>query len=381
MKRSASASGSAFGDDRDESARNYGNGVPKRSRLHLREDAEDEEDEADDEERPMELDELAQQATASARGQKRGRRAESQSSKRVRRDVSELHSGPPSPPPRTQARKHRRHDDSGEESSGNEEERLASENRRRAGRRERSGSKRTIEDVDESTPEFSDDEEERDVDRSRARNADSDVGEEEEDDEHTEGEIEGDTNRHSDKRSRSTSIRTGSEDESVMGDDVDDFNLLPAQSAPKHSAVAPTPRRRTLKSATAAGKKLVHSASAKPSPYKRGAAVSAKDKMRARSDSVQRKPGDQWVNIEGDKCRMDEDGVVRKLCEVREMRRKYKVRAQARGVAEQLAHTCHTAPRRCRKTRFIPMPKSCTKSLSSDGSPRTSTMSWLSSAN
>jgi hypothetical protein len=114
-----------------------------------------------------------------------------------------------------------------------------------------------------------------------------------------------------------------------MGDDASDDISGSHFSAQTPRSSATTPHRRTLKGAVTSGKKLMSSASARASPYKRATAAALKDRTaRARSDSVQRKPGDEWVNLEGDRCRMDEDGEVRKLTEVREMRRKYKVSYQ-----------------------------------------------------
>ncbi|KAK4700975.1 hypothetical protein P7C70_g5259, partial [Phenoliferia sp. Uapishka_3] len=166
--------------------------------------------------------------------------------------------------------------------------------RAKAGASSKPGSKRDFDDVDASSEEFSESEPER-----GPRNADSDVGSEDEeeavttDDASSTVRSEGGKSRKGGKRARDTSGRRGSNDLDVMDGMMDDDTLAASNTGPsKGRATLPK------KSKGRSGKK-------------RG--------------SVARKVGEEWFNHEGDRLRIDKDGMQRKLCEVREMRRKFKM--------------------------------------------------------
>lgn len=208
-------------------------------------------------------------------------------------------------------------------SSPTASEEAEAEGQEKRRRSDRKGGKRVIEDVNSSDEdagsEFEDEEEEGDG-RRVARNADSEVesASEEEEDEEESTELRNKSKRHDSKRARSTSIaeRTGSEDESVMGDD-DPSSLPPPRRQQLVPSSGTTPRKRISTSST---KKSGASAARSGSRFKDRAAP------RKMSSLAQRTAGEEWVNLEGDRCRMDGEGMVRKLAEVREMRRRYKVR-------------------------------------------------------
>lgn len=263
----------------------------------------------------MELDELW--AQREERGVKRGSGREGgRGGKRVRRfggeeeEERENEEG---------ARKHRRSSSSSASASDAED---GHEVKRRM--RSRSGSKRGYEDVSVSS-EGSFDDHEGEQDQRRVRNADSEAGSEDEQEE-VEEEVESvkrikGKGRGGPKRARSTSeaVREGSDDESLMGDDLREEELPPLPPrASQTIGVGPTPRKRLSTS------------------KKSGAARSSiKDRAKGRrgertmmtTAGKKRVAGEEWVNLEGDRCRMGEDGLVRRLVEVREERLKYKVRA------------------------------------------------------
>lgn len=172
-------------------------------------------------------------------------------------------------------RKRREREESSEEESG---KRVRSE----------MGSKRSIEEVDESSEE-----------EEGPRNADSDVDEEE-------GE-ERPRRSKGGKRARSMEGRRGSEDDELMEGTMDDLSV-----PPEPASEAASSRKRTLGSA----KKVVSSSTARV----RKGSIKGKGAPKAG-----RRPGEEWTNIEGDRYRVGEDGLQRRLCEVREWRKKYKM--------------------------------------------------------
>ncbi|KAM0753236.1 hypothetical protein T439DRAFT_323874 [Meredithblackwellia eburnea MCA 4105] len=194
-----------------------------------------------------------------------------------------------------------------ERSPGSASVQGANVKRARAGARTRPSAKREIDEV--SGDDYSLDE-----DRSRARNADS------EDDEGGEGESDGggrsttalDDNvpRRREKRSRSIVMRRGSNDIDLMDSTLDDS--LPTLRSDSLRSPAPTPRKRKL---------VAHPGPpvARRSPVK-GARMVDESKT-----PQERKIGEEWLNFEGDRYKIDEQGVKRRLCEVREMRKKYKM--------------------------------------------------------
>lgn len=95
----------------------------------------------------------------------------------------------------------------------------------------------------------------------------------------------------------------------TMADDLPASRSRSVSAAPESVA---SPRKRTLP-AQKARKGLSHlSAKARASPF-------------GIPDKKDRQAGDTWVNLEGDRFEMGEDGLQRRLCEVRELRRKYKM--------------------------------------------------------
>lgn len=303
-------------------------GAPgKRSRFDDEVEFEDEED------TPMELDELAE-ATNAARGVKRGaggrwmsgkkgsgkrsRRTEEEEEEEAEEDVEERVEGGGA------GRKRRA---SERRSSWGEE--LEEEGGKRVRRREPVGSKRGVEEVEQSSEEELLEEE-----SDAPRNADSDV-EEEDVDEGEEAEEQEEekprkritTGREGSKRARSTSVREGSDDDDLMGDDAsliihdDVFSSTSSTTTPR--SVVSSPRKR-ISTVGGTGKK--NKTSRKFGSTLLGKKELVNSMQKGRKASELRKVGEEWVNLEGDKCRLGEDGKVRKLCEVREWRKKYKVR-------------------------------------------------------
>ncbi|KAK4046888.1 mgpp2cl-1, protein phosphatase 2C-like protein 1 [Microbotryomycetes sp. JL201] len=250
----------------------------------------------DDDDQPMELDELQAHATETLarRGRKRGRvREEDVGAKRQKNIDSSRQEGPYA------TKKHLRDSDD-EATIATEDD--SSKRRRSNTARE----KRPFRDVDEDDGQFEYDEDFH-IEAPRHRNADSDVDEENV----SASEVETDEPRH--KRTRSVSVRSASEEESVMGDDLDLSPSLSSSFARNPERVEPTPKKRSLK----------------PTTQKAVKSLSSKRNYRDSPGPSQRRPGDEWTNMEGDRCRMDNDGHVRKLCEVREMRRKHKMPADS----------------------------------------------------
>ncbi|SCV72593.1 BQ2448_4130 [Microbotryum intermedium] len=164
-------------------------------------------------------------------------------------------------------------------------------------------SKRHLDLVDTPTEEdeFDFEGEEADDDRS-LRNADSEVDDDEEQEQDDESQEQ--RRPHRSKRARSMEERTESGEDSLMGDD--DYEAEAA--ADVHLA----------SSNVASGSSRNRGDNPKaPAAYSTSTKVGASKTVR--------RPGDTWINLEGDRCRMDADGKQRKLCEVREMRRKYKM--------------------------------------------------------
>lgn len=296
----------------------------------------------DSEEDGMELDQLAEREAS--RGTKRRMRREGEGESKRRRgeeegedeekqeedgmDEDDVPSS--SHPSSARSRKHVRSSPTASE----EAEEEGHEKRRRS---DRKGGKRVIEDVSsESEDEGSDFEDDEEGEgRRRVRNADSEIDSASEaEDNEEELDSRSKSKRHDPKRARSTSIaeRTGSEDESVMGDD--DPSSLPPPRRQQQVPSSATPRKRISASST----KKSGASARLGSRFKEQAAP------RKMSSLAQRTAGEEWTNLEGDRCRMDGEGMVRRLAEVREMRRRYKVRllscfsrcCSADDVAEQM---------------------------------------------
>ncbi|KAL8276941.1 hypothetical protein RQP46_010669 [Phenoliferia psychrophenolica] len=160
--------------------------------------------------------------------------------------------------------------------------------RAKAGRSTKPGSKRFIDDVDASSDELVDES------SNHPHNADSDSDPNEDDPVRPK--------RKDGKRFRESRRRRDSNDLDVMDGTFDE----PAPSS------APTPKKRTLPpTRKAAGGSL-----ARPSP------ASHKSKTGAK---IVRRIGEEWINGEGQRLRIERDGVQRKLCEVREIRKKFKM--------------------------------------------------------
>ncbi|GAA5964227.1 hypothetical protein JCM21900_002873 [Sporobolomyces salmonicolor] len=147
-----------------------------------------------------------------------------------------------------------------------------------------------------------------------ARNADSDVasGDEEEQEEAPE-QLE--PKRPSIKRFREKSRREGSDNDDLMGDD--DLLAPPPPAAPGSTVK----KRLPPTSKTSTPKKRLSSRSAASARKPK----SSTPLSRLPSQVPVRKIGDQWTNHEGDQYRIDEDGIQRRLCEVKELRRKYRL--------------------------------------------------------
>ncbi|KAK4050018.1 hypothetical protein OIO90_005208 [Microbotryomycetes sp. JL221] len=200
------------------------------------------------------------------------------------------------------------------------------------------GDKRSLKQVDgddgrfEYDPDFIGSNLRRDQ-TSKARNADSDFSDDEQNQE-TRPDETGSTRGH--KRSKSISVRSASEEESVMGDDLDMNERLQDENKREDELKTTTPRKRLLKGLTSSNKPTVKhlSRSGMSTPNSRRNRM---DERVATSQS-KRKIGDEWTNMEGDLCRLDQDGQVRKLVQVREMRRKHKMPADSVHPDAKLMH-------------------------------------------
>ncbi|SGY67984.1 BQ5605_C004g02834 [Microbotryum silenes-dioicae] len=280
----------------------------KRFRMTDNEQGAFDEDDQDSDDAAMELDEMVEVAAAEQkRGTKRGPKSQGGHVKRTRQgetgDDAPRHENDEmdtKPDLKFLSKKRTRPSRDVNESFAEES---AVDKRPRNGIQGKGGSKRRLDLVDTPTEEDEFDFEDEDSDDDRSpRNADSEVDEEEEleqDDENREQ-----RRNHKSKRARSMEERTESGEDSLMGDD--DYEAEAAADAPLAS------------SDVASG-----SSRKRDDPTK--ASVTSSISTEAGVNKPVRRPGDTWVNLEGDRCRMDTDGKQRKLCEVREMRRKYKM--------------------------------------------------------
>lgn len=201
--------------------------------------------------------------------------------------------------------------------------------------------KRGIEDV--SFEHDDDDEVQSDAEFVReSRNADSDVSDDEgeEASESTEQTLASDSRpsgtRTQVKRFRGRADRAGTDDEDLMGDDLDADTEAMLSPPP-----AKTPAKKPLASATPAKKRLSSRAAASARKAASKLASSATKKAARRlstSSSTPRKIGEEWTNYEGDRYRIDEDGQQRRLVEVRELRRKYKLPADSKHPDAKATH-------------------------------------------
>lgn len=178
------------------------------------------------------------------------------------------------------------------------------EKKAKAGGRGKPTSKRDIEDVEDSSDE---------EDQVRGpRNADSDADDDDEAESEDAGR-EGKRSRRRDSKRSRASEEQFFEEEDLMDGTFEDMSTIehPPPSPPS------TTRRRTLPPSSLKKKKSkVISNRARRSPSRTSFENSSKPGMNV---------GDEWVDMEGDKYKIDEEGVKRRLCEVREWRKKYKM--------------------------------------------------------
>lgn len=175
--------------------------------------------------------------------------------------------------------------------------------RAKAGARTKPGSKRDFDDVDPS-----DELSEIGDDRDRPHNADSDFGS---DEEAVAAPI---RVRKDGKRAREARGRRDSNDVDVMDGTMDE----PATA----STSAPAAKKRTLASRPQQSTPLNRKGKNRASP----------------APVVVRKPGDEWYNSEGDRLKLGPDGVQRKLCEVREIRKQFKMPKDSRHPDRDVTH-------------------------------------------
>lgn len=249
------------------------------------------------------------------------------------------------------------------ESDGSVKVRSASK-RPRSGVRTKPSSKRAIDDVDQSSEEFEDAD-----DTDGVRNADSDLGSGDEEDgslglkETSPSATLSSSDRPSadrkrgGKRSRSVGRRRNSDDEDVMGGTMDD--VMPAsRSAPNKSLAQPAGWKRTALSNNRASTANGRASQAGKAPVPTA--------------------GVTWTDYEGVLFKIDEAGNRRRLCEVKEIRKKFKM------VRLPVFASCsHSIVRpdlffarlaqRSQRTPSIPIATSRTRSLSSGGSATPST--------
>lgn len=309
-----------------------GNGV-KRSKL-----SEDYTfDDSDDDTKPMELDDSAQ-----PRGTKRREESPDQTEhsdlsnpKRTRKPATRQ-AGQPS--------KKRRASPSPSPSGSEDEAPRQGQKKARTSARG-AGSMRDKRGIEDVSFEHEEDEAGADAEpapdgRRGLRNADSDVSDDEgeEASESTEQTVASDSRpsgtRAPIKRFRGRAERAGTDDEDLMGDDLDaDTDALlspPPRATPAKKSLA-TPAKKRLSSRAAA--------SARKGASKLASSATKKAARRlSTSSSTPRKIGEEWTNYEGDRYRIDEDGQQRRLVEVREVRRKYKLPADSKHPDAKATH-------------------------------------------
>lgn len=169
--------------------------------------------------------------------------------------------------------------------------RSLSNKRPRSASKSKPTGKREIEEVEESTPEISENE------RDQIRNADSEFETDEE-------EADDSDKNESTRSKKGKRVRSRAEEEESDGMDGEFEDLEVTSSPPPPSA---PPSARTIPSR-------------KPT---RSRVNSVKSRKNQASNS--RTVGEEWTNAEGSRFRLDADGERRKLCEVRESRKKYKM--------------------------------------------------------
>lgn len=172
--------------------------------------------------------------------------------------------------------------------------------------------------------------------RASTRNADSDVSEDEGAEESAAEQPEAARRAPATvKRFRERARREGSADDDMMGDDLDSASRDAFSPAPSSG----TPQKKRLSTAASAKKRLSSkSASASRKSSSIRSAVDAKLAAASRKPDTPRKVGDEWTNYEGDRYKIDEDGVQRRLVEVRETRLKYKMPKDSRHPDAKATH-------------------------------------------
>lgn len=177
------------------------------------------------------------------------------------------------------------------------------EKRSRSGARSKSGSKRERDEI------LSDDDEDfEEEDRKRTRNADSEPesGEEETEDESPA--------LHSTKPKRARSMadrqQADMDDEDAMDGSFED---LEKKQAPVVDDPVPSRASRSKKSSTASSSSKIPS-------------------------KIKRKIGEEWRNADGDRFKLDPQGVERKLSEVLELRKKYKMPSDSQHPDKDVVH-------------------------------------------
>ncbi|KAI5480999.1 hypothetical protein MNV49_006185 [Pseudohyphozyma bogoriensis] len=189
--------------------------------------------------------------------------------------------------------------------------------RAKAGLRAKPSSKRDYDDA-----EISSEDGEVVEERRGPRNADSDVDEDEEADLLRAEELASPAKRgrKDGKRARSIETRTASDDEDVM-----DGTLGEAPLPSSSKVLSASPKKRTLPTP-------------KSKPKIAGGTPAKKGKGLRQSVVKERAIGEEWTNLEGDKYKIDEEGVQRRLCEVRELRRKWKMPKDSKHPDRDVLH-------------------------------------------
>ncbi|GAA6008854.1 uncharacterized protein JCM10292_002623 [Rhodotorula paludigena] len=147
------------------------------------------------------------------------------------------------------------------------------------------------------------------------------------------------------KRFRSRLERRGSDDDDMMGDDLPQYgSSTPSSSTPASPAAKSPPPSST--SGFRGNPRLGRIIAKQQQQARRASGL----KSRQRSPSPQgrelelvspdtpRKPGDEWVNHEGDRYKIELDGTQKRLCEVRERRLKYRMPKDSKHPDAQATH-------------------------------------------
>ncbi|GJN88271.1 hypothetical protein Rhopal_001236-T1 [Rhodotorula paludigena] len=147
------------------------------------------------------------------------------------------------------------------------------------------------------------------------------------------------------KRFRSRLERRGSDDDDMMGDDLPQYgSSTPSSSTPASPAAKSPPPSST--SGFRGNPRLGRIIAKQQQQARRASGLNSRQRspspqgreLELVSPDTPRKPGDEWVNHEGDRYKIELDGTQKRLCEVRERRLKYRMPKDSRHPDAKATH-------------------------------------------